>query len=593
MLTPQEQQHQPEQNETVDHSRANRSVALERLRQPGKRVVIALGSGGRLLTRAERAASTDPRDLGQPERRRSALQLLKFSRKSSMSLPPVQETSIHAGDAASASEDPSLASHSGPAKLPRDSSLANLNVPPIPSSTPAPRKRSTRSAGLFFADEPTIAYPDDVSSSWISATPPRAPSPASSHEVPRRASGHNATREWASPALPNDTVEGAAEDWSLRTVTATAPDPPSLPASVPADQDEPSAETGLYEEQAQEKAEEQAEERAEERAEEDADSSYLSATSMIFNFVASLWPSTPRPTAQAGSSSLPNVPDIVETKEDKPASRPMASEGGKKVAPARKATKKPYSRQKPAPPVASRTAAPTQRPPRVASKPLPKLPSALRTAVPAPAFPAAPTNEPMARPAPPPATYRAPTAAVTSKARPPPARGPAAAAAPPPRKPVPRQPLGPVRPINADNGRPTRSAFVAEAIARLPKPGGSSAVLPVRVRDAERARDLAIKRALFDKVGDPPIAAPTLPSRQARGPRPAPTGATPGRASRERAEARAQFDAGVAHRAAQREAREAEIAKVQADIEADLDRQNRKAAIVRANPLPSMYSRKL
>jgi hypothetical protein len=127
----------------------------------------------------------------------------------------------------------------------------------------------------------------------------------------------------------------------------------------------------------------------------------------------------------------------------------------------------------------------------------------------------------------------------------------------------------------------------------LPKPGGSSAVLPVRVRDAERARDLAIKRALFDKVGDPPIAAPTLPSRQPRGPRPAPTGATPGRASRERAEARAQFDAGVAHRAAQREAREAEIAKVQADIEADLDRQNRKAAIVRANPLPSMYSRKL
>jgi len=105
---------------------------------------------------------------------------------------------------------------------------------------------------------------------------------------------------------------------------------------------------------------------------------------------------------------------------------------------------------------------------------------------------------------------------------------------------------------------------------------------------------MEIKRALFDRIGEPVFPSdPTLPPRQRRPTTTTVTGTTPGRASRARAAARAQFDAEVARRKAEREAHEAKVARVRAEIEADLDRQNRKATVIRANPLPPMYNRKL
>lgn len=138
----------------------------------------------------------------------------------------------------------------------------------------------------------------------------------------------------------------------------------------------------------------------------------------------------------------------------------------------------------------------------------------------------------------------------------------------------------------------TTNSFTAQALARLPKPGqGHAAVAKTTIRDAERARDLAVRRAVFERLGkndDPPP--PPKPKPRLTHPV---RGSTPGAASRRRAEERALFDAQVAQRAAARAATEAEQERIRAEIEAEMDRQARRETVIRARPLPAMYRRRM
>lgn len=169
----------------------------------------------------------------------------------------------------------------------------------------------------------------------------------------------------------------------------------------------------------------------------------------------------------------------------------------------------------------------------------------------------------------------------------------------------------------------TVTAFTAAALARLPKPGETKAkASPVKIRDLERARDLAVRKAVFERFHPdadvslsnmsfgspapaPPAGAPLGESSAANAPRPKPatlngkaknltipmSGKTPGKASKLRAASRAKFDAKVARKAALKAKEEEERERIRRQVEEEMDRQRRKATVIRARPLPEMYRR--
>lgn len=157
---------------------------------------------------------------------------------------------------------------------------------------------------------------------------------------------------------------------------------------------------------------------------------------------------------------------------------------------------------------------------------------------------------------------------------------------------APPSPVKPSRPVARTQPAATNS-FAAQALARLPKPGQghTATIAKTTIRDAERARDLAVRRAVFERVGKA-VETKTQALPQPRVTQPI-RGNTPGAASRRRAQERAAFDAQVAARAAARAATQAEQDRIRADIEAELDRQARHANVIRARPLPAMYQRRL
>lgn len=169
----------------------------------------------------------------------------------------------------------------------------------------------------------------------------------------------------------------------------------------------------------------------------------------------------------------------------------------------------------------------------------------------------------------------------------------------------------------------TVTAFTAAALARLPKPGETKAkASPVKIRDLERARDLAVRKAVFERFHPdadvslsnmsfgspapaPPAGAPLGESSAANASRPKPatlngkaknltipmSGKTPGKASKLRAASRAKFDAKVARKAALKAKEEEERERIRRQVEEEMDRQRRKATVIRARPLPEMYRR--
>jgi hypothetical protein len=140
---------------------------------------------------------------------------------------------------------------------------------------------------------------------------------------------------------------------------------------------------------------------------------------------------------------------------------------------------------------------------------------------------------------------------------------------------------------------------VAQALARMPKPGESatSAAKPVSIADHERARELAIRKAVFERAGkaELPLPAP-LPDKPVRHSAPPPTttlsARVPGEATRRRAEQQAINKERRDRKAAEEARIAAEEARIRAEIEAEFERQARQATIFRPNPLPEMYHRR-
>ncbi|CAK9782499.1 hypothetical protein CC85DRAFT_288946 [Cutaneotrichosporon oleaginosum] len=137
--------------------------------------------------------------------------------------------------------------------------------------------------------------------------------------------------------------------------------------------------------------------------------------------------------------------------------------------------------------------------------------------------------------------------------------------------------------------------FVAQALARLPKPGEgvTPAAKPVSIADHERARELAIRKAVFERAGKAELPAPPPEEPiQRSAPPPAPAARIPGEATRRRAEMQALNKERRDRKAAEEARVAAEEARIRAEIEAEFDRQARRATVFRPNPLPEMYHRR-
>ncbi|WWD19580.1 hypothetical protein CI109_104041 [Kwoniella shandongensis] len=174
-----------------------------------------------------------------------------------------------------------------------------------------------------------------------------------------------------------------------------------------------------------------------------------------------------------------------------------------------------------------------------------------------------------------------------------------------------RQPLQPSR-LQNDNiqksNRPTTtSAFTSAALARLPPPGkgASSAGQPVRVRDVERAQDLASRRGVFERLA---TSTSTSSSSSTRNKGPTTThasgsrkttlqptvpvrGHTPGKASQQRAAQRAHFDAIVRQKIEAKEREEEELRRKREEEEEEEWKRKRKETVIWAKPVPAMYHR--
>lgn len=167
----------------------------------------------------------------------------------------------------------------------------------------------------------------------------------------------------------------------------------------------------------------------------------------------------------------------------------------------------------------------------------------------------------------------------------------------------------------------TVTAFTAAALARLPKPGEAKAkASPVKIRDLERARDMAVRKAVFERFhpdadvslsnmsfGSPapapssgaplgessttnaPRAKPAAPNGKAKNLTIPMSGKTPGKASKMRAASRAKFDAKVARKAALKAKEDEERERIRRQVEEEMDRERRRATVIRARPLPEMY----
>ncbi len=132
----------------------------------------------------------------------------------------------------------------------------------------------------------------------------------------------------------------------------------------------------------------------------------------------------------------------------------------------------------------------------------------------------------------------------------------------------------------------------------MPKPGegATSAAKPVSIADHERARELAIRKAVFERAGKAelplPAPLPEKPVRHSAPPPPAHSARVPGEATRRRAEQQALNKERRDRKAAEEARVAAEEARIRAEIEAEFERQARQATIFRPNPLPEMYHRR-
>lgn len=518
-------------------------VPSSRRRKPGIRTVIALSAGGRLLTRAERLGAVARGEAGDATPRAVA-RLLTASTASAVNTTTTfsEVTSFILSpsvDANSSGDSDDLTRHSGPTKLDQETDLARLSVPPI-------------LPGLLPSETASVASSEPPESATPIADPRLRRSTRTTPATAGRPMETITPRVWASPALSNTTVDGKPEDWNLSVSNH------GTPTMSPRSQIRPSAN---------------------ERTPPSA--SPLRKSTSVLGFLASLARST---SASEPSVALPEAQVVKEVDFSKPQS-PI-----KRAVPAQtaasKATNKIVSHEPPKP---------SQfLPSHGRSNPDQSSRQTLRSrAASAASTSTAGARAPTAR-----AVATKPTTTVTRHSKPPATRSsPRKVPAPLPSQ---RAPLGPARttrsrPNDRPYARPTKASFVAAALAKLPQPGAgaSSAGLPVRIRDAERARDLEIRRAMFDRAGgSEPQPPPPSRSRAVRTTA-AVTGSTPGRASRARAQQRREFDAAVAARAAEREAREAEMGRLRAEVEAELDRQSRQATIVRANPVPKLYVHKV
>lgn len=151
----------------------------------------------------------------------------------------------------------------------------------------------------------------------------------------------------------------------------------------------------------------------------------------------------------------------------------------------------------------------------------------------------------------------------------------------------------------------TQSAFASAALARLPPPGKgcSSSAKPIVVKDTERVKDLAARRKAFEGTTRPEQPIKTEGERgSSKGSisRPIPvhrsvvrtvpvSGMTPGKASRERALARRQFDDAVRTNLELKEQERRREERLRLKKEEEEYLRSRKETVIRANPVPQMY----
>ena len=128
----------------------------------------------------------------------------------------------------------------------------------------------------------------------------------------------------------------------------------------------------------------------------------------------------------------------------------------------------------------------------------------------------------------------------------------------------------------------TTSSFTSAALARLPKSGqGSSTFQPTFVRPSERAKDISSTRAVFESNKQTAL----LPKRTV------PLhGRTPGKASRERAKKREEFDQSVRANIEEKERIEREERRRLEFEEEEEYRKKRKETVIWAKGVPGMYT---
>lgn len=564
-----------------DKGKAKAIPAIARPR-PGTRVVIGLGPGGKLQTRAERAAASG-RSATLAPRPGKAHHSTPMEPGSSTARPapytvarsqPVARSVSHVKPQSASAMLPSQSGHPlqetrasspQPTRMSRHVELANLDIPPIhrSSAVEEPSRPATPAEPALVAAPPksVVISPQRAALPHVSTSP--TGTPAAPSTLPRRffpfsfyfptpsaaTPGPNQTLQYASPALSQTTADGQAEDWNVsvgsvtRSVTPRQATPPAQ--TMPATLATPAATT-----------------EPERR---------VSASERVVRFFGDLL--RPSPSSEQ---------ETHEFTEDEPAT-PMDVDTGPEdfehMPQMCQVINNPVSAMAATTEAAIQVA--REAPARRAPAPKPRVTSGNFARPTAAAIARAAASKPATRPN-------------TMSDRPvAPLRRPLASQPQAPN--VPRPPMVDITPdTRKPFCPPTNSAFASAALARLPKPGTDHTLgsAPIRVRDAERARDLAIKRAMFERAGKTEAHVPApVPRRRAEPAAPI-RGQTPGKASRLRALERAAYDSEVATRAAEKTAEDAKLARVRAQVEAELDRQARCETVVRAHPLPSVYKRR-
>ncbi|WVR07733.1 hypothetical protein IAU60_004776 [Kwoniella sp. DSM 27419] len=146
----------------------------------------------------------------------------------------------------------------------------------------------------------------------------------------------------------------------------------------------------------------------------------------------------------------------------------------------------------------------------------------------------------------------------------------------------------------------TGTAFTKAALARLPSPGkgATPSARPTKVREIERASNLADRKSVFERLAAASSARAATNSKPSSGPsagglkRTVPiVGHTPGKASSVRAAQRAKFDEARREKMGERERAVEEVRRKKEAEEQERYLQSRKETVIWAKPVPGIYHR--